>query len=54
MKTIKVLFENPKYDYITKIDKKSKNKEYFINKWFDMGDGDLKKCIGIEIIQNSG
>ena len=56
MKTIKVIFENPDYNYITSVNLKTTDKEnidYFVNTVFNVGCypvENMQKCIKIEFL----
>ena len=58
MKTIKVIFENPIYNYITSINPKTTEAEirkYFIGTPFNLGSypvEDFQTCINIIILNN--
>jgi len=58
MKTIKVIFENPIYNYITSVNPKTtddENRKYFVGKPFNLGVypvEDFQKCIDIQILNN--
>jgi len=59
LNTVKVLFTDSKYNYETNISANSTEqtaKEYFVNKYFDLGvypKEDMQKCIGIEFTDNN-
>lgn len=57
MKTIKIIFENPDYNYITSVNPKTteeENRKYFVGASFNLGAyplEDFQKCIDIKILK---
>lgn len=59
MKSVKVIFENPIYNYITSVNPKTtdeENRKYFVNAIFDVGvfpKENPQKCIDIEFLNTN-
>ena len=55
MKTVKVIFEDTKYNYITSVNPKVSFDDvvsYFVGKWFNVGSGEhdnMQQCIAVEV-----
>lgn len=58
MNTVKVMFRDPKYNYITSLSARSTKadaEDYFVNQPFNVGDyprDDYQVCVGIEYNAN--
>jgi hypothetical protein len=56
LKSVKVIFKNPVYNYVTSVNGKSSEeglRNYFVNTVFDVGGypvEDLQKCIDIKFL----
>lgn len=56
MKTVKVIFKDSTYNYVTNINgqvSESEARKYFVGKYFDLGvypKEDMQQCINIELI----
>ena len=60
MSSVQVMFNDPKYNYITSVGPQSTEKsctDYFVGEAFNMGQypkDDYQRCVGIKFINNNG
>ena len=56
LKTVKVIFEDSKYNYSTSVNGQVSDEDirkYFVGVWLNLGSGEndnMQKCIGCEVI----
>ena len=59
MNAVKVMFKNPKYNYITSVSAQSTEQgcnDYFVGNLFNMGNypkDDYQRCVNIKFISNN-
>tara|TARA_R110000764_G_scaffold133510_1_gene221612 strand:- start:167 stop:358 length:192 start_codon:yes stop_codon:yes gene_type:complete len=60
MNSVQVMFNDPKYNYITSVSAQSSERscaDYFIGETFNMGTypkDDYQRCVGINFLGNNG